>query len=255
MINVLQILRRHSRMLPLAAVCGILALGGAVVVLRRPSSNSSVPLKAAIIDQLSLTQPNPQFRDSATQLLQAQGYTVDYVPGQDVTVDYYRALATHHYQLIIFRTHAATFADATPDRQFALLFTNEPFRPDQHTDLIRKQELAEAVYDSGSAPLFAVPPAFFEDEMPGRFSGTQIVMMGCNGLEYPGTAQAFFDKGASAFVSWDRKVTPEHTDAATEKLLHYLLVEHLPLAESTAKAAHDVGPDPAFGAVLRIATP
>ena len=44
-------------------------------------------------------------------------------------------------------------------------------------------------------------------------------MMGCDGLRSQVTAEAFLDKGASAFVSWSTRVSADHTDGATRRLL------------------------------------
>lgn len=210
----------------------------------------AIPRTAVIVDQLSLTQPNPSFVSEATNLLTAAGYRVDYVPGQLVNVEYYRTLPSKRYSLILFRTHAATFRQADANHQFALLFTGEPFSVAHHTDQLRNGQLAEAIYYEGAAPLFAITPEFIRRATTGSFRGSTIVMMGCNGLEYPGTGQAFLDRGASAFVSWDKQVTPGHTDLATEHLLQHLLADGESVASAVATTNRDLGPDPAFGATL-----
>jgi len=65
-------------------------------------------------------------------------------------------------------------------------------------------------------------------------------------------AQAFLDKGGSAFVGWSQAVSASHTDAATLRLLDMLLTGGLPVADAVAQTAAEVGPDPAYGAELRI---
>ncbi|GAG23053.1 unnamed protein product, partial [marine sediment metagenome] len=62
--------------------------------------------RAVIVDQLSLSQRNPDFTASATDILEQADYTVDYFPGEQVTVDFYRNLPTHGYDLIILRVHS-----------------------------------------------------------------------------------------------------------------------------------------------------
>lgn len=242
-----------SRWHGLAAAAVLLVAGvGAVAIwlATRPADDSAIPGTAVIVDQLSLTEPNPGFVSEATNLLTAAGYRVDYVPGELVNVDYYRTLPSKRYAVVIFRTHAATFKEADADHQFALLFTSEAFDVTRHTSELRDGRLAEAIYYEGAQPFFAITPDFIRDSTKGSFKGATVIMMGCNGLEYAGTAQAFLDRGATAFVSWDKQVTPGHTDLATEHVLQRVLVDGASLKSAVATANRDLGPDPAFGATL-----
>ena len=58
---------------------------------------------AVIIDQLSLTFPNEAFVEAATDILDQAGYEVNYVPGEDVTVGFYRDLPAGGYDIIVLR--------------------------------------------------------------------------------------------------------------------------------------------------------
>lgn len=62
--------------------------------------------QAAIVDQLSPSQPNPDFATSATKILEQAGYEIDYYPGEEVPVDLRRDLPTHGYDLIVLRVHS-----------------------------------------------------------------------------------------------------------------------------------------------------
>jgi len=77
-------------------------------------------------------------------------------------------------------------------------------------------------------------------------------MMGCDGLKTNRTAQAFLNKGAEAFVSWTRKVSASHADAATLSLLQKLIIDGLTVEEAVVQTAAETGPDPWYGAELRI---
>ncbi len=91
--------------------------------------------------------------------------------------------------------------------------------------------------------------------MRGDFDGTTIVMMGCNGLSsVNATARAFLLRGAESFVSWDDLISWGHSDAATERLLDLMLIEGLDTADAVAQTAAELGPDPYFGAELRVLT-
>jgi hypothetical protein len=217
---------------------------------------SSEP-RAAIVDQLSLSQPNPDFAASATNILEQADYAVDYFPGEQVTVDFYRNLPTHGYDFIILRVHSGIAEETdvttgeTTQREYVSLFTGEPYSQDKYPNEPTGR-LGKATYYEGAPPLFGIGPEFITHSMRGSFDKTLIVLMGCDGLRSQRTAQAFLDKGASAFVSWTRSVSASHTDAATERLLQKLLLEELPVGDAVAQTAAELGPDPSYGAELRV---
>jgi len=212
---------------------------------------------AAIVDQLSLTQPNQDFVASATNILEQAGYRVDYFPGEEVTVHFYRDLPTHDYGLIILRVHAGISEETDlitgekTKREYVSLFTSEPYRKGKYPQE-EIGRLGKAEYYEGAPPLFGIGPDFITHSMRDSFDETLIIMMGCDGLRSQTTAQAFLDKGASAFVSWSRTVSASHTDTATERLLRKLLIDGLPVGDAVAQTAAEVGPDPVYGARLRV---
>jgi hypothetical protein len=233
-----------------AALAGGLILSGLV-------GGGSGPRRAAIIDQLSLTQPNPDFAASATSILEQAGYAVDYFPGEQVTVDFYRELPTHDYDLIILRVHSGiaeetniTTGEKTM-REYVSLFTGEPYSPDKYPQEPMGR-LGMATYYEGAPPLFGIAPDFITQSMRGSFDKTLIVLMGCDGLRSPRTGQAFLDKGASAFVGWSESVSASHSDAAALRLLEKSVIEGLPVADAVAQTAAELGPDPSYGAELRV---
>ena len=266
-------LRRRSRgrlrrraALAVAAVLVIALAGG--LLFRNPWSggNSDAgPRTAAIVDQLGLTQPNPSFVEEATATLERVGYAVDYYPGEEVTVDFYRDLPRRGYDVIILRVHSGVVSlldSATGRRihtEYVSLFTAEPYSSIKYPDEIRPRppeepaaRLGPAFYYEGSPRYFAIMPGFVEHSMKGDFGGATVVMMGCDGLQSQETAEAFLERGASAFVSWNDQVSADHTDAATERLLEKLLVDGLPVKEAVAGTAVEVGADPFYGSELRM---
>jgi NAD(P)-dependent dehydrogenase (short-subunit alcohol dehydrogenase family) len=95
-------------------------------------------------------------------------------------------------------------------------------------------------------------PGFIKSSAKGDFQGTTIIIMGCEGLKTDAMAEAFVEKGAKAVVAWDGLVSPEHTDAAIERLLQHLLKDGLTLQEAVAQTVTEVGPDPSYESVLRL---
>ncbi len=250
----------HGRLRIAAVLAVVLLLAAALSVLfwgNPLSGGPAAPARAAIIDQLSLTQPNPDFAEQATGLLQRAGYAVDYYPGEQVTVDFYRDLPARDYRLIVLRTHSALATEQDPtgkttDKDYVGLFTSDPYDPTTRSQEEEQGLLGPGHYYDGGQEWFVVGPKFIERSMRGRFDKTSVIMMGCDGLKSPLTAQYFLAKGASAFVSWSKPVSAGHTDAATLRLLEKLLVGAVPIADAVAQTAAEVGPDPAYGAELRV---
>ena len=248
--------RRAVGLLAAATLLSVALAAGLFVVARGGDSTDGAKT-AAIIDQLSLTQPNPDFVASARSLLADAQYLVDYFPGEQVTVDFYRGLPQRHYDLIIFRVHAGITTERDissgelEETEYVSLFTGEPYNQDKYSDE-QVNRLGRAVYYEGADPLFGIGPRFIEESMQGTFDDAIIVMMGCDGLRSQRTAQAFLDKGASDFVSWSKPVSAPHTDAATERLLELLVSEGLEPAAAVSQTASELGPDPTYDAELRI---
>src|SRR3990170_8279079 len=255
----LRLLRGHPlRFAFVAAVAiGLAALAGAGVLLAGGGGGSETATKsAAIVDQLSLTQPNPEFVSSARGTLAEAGYIVDYFPGEQVTVELYRTLPERDYDVVILRVHAGItnevdYASGESSKtEYVSLFTGEPYDANKYAGE-QLNRLGKARYYEGAPPLFGIGPDFVEYSMEGSFDNALIIMMGCDGLRSQRTAQAFLDRGAQAFVSWSKPVSASHADEATLRLLEHLLLDGLSTADAVVRTAADVGPDPWYGGELR----
>lgn len=236
-----------------AAIAAVFAVG-ALVYSRIGGDDDDGVLRAVIVDQLDLTFPNQDFRDQTTATLEAAGYVVDYVPGAEVTVDYYRDLPTHDYDLVLLRSHVARFEPASEDELvLAEIFTAEPYSTTEHVWEREQGYIGSVAYfgdeESGEA-YFGIGPAFVLERMNGRFDGSTIVMMGCSGLFSEAMAEAFIRKGADAFVSWNDLVSAQHTDAATMLLVERMVVDELSVADATEATMAELGPDPYYDSTL-----
>ena len=235
-----------------AALLLTLPVVAVLLVLFRGGGEDEGPLKAAIVDQLSITVPNPEFIVDATSKLEQAGYTVDYYPGEEVTVSFYRQLPFFEYDVIVFRSHADRL-QAIDDRGEAfdevVLFTSEPYSEERYQNEQNDHDLVIVRYSEGGDPFFGVAAGFI-DNVKNGFDGAQIIMMGCEGLLTDTTAKAFIDRGAESYISWNETVTASHTDAATSVLLGHLLLEGLPPSAAVAETMAELGPDPLFGSEL-----
>jgi len=223
------------------------------------TGDSSGPKTAVIVDQLSLTFPNPAFAETATDMLEEAGYAVDYYSGEAVTVDLYRDLPKHDYELIILRVHSGIVRQIDPRSEektvmeYVGLFTGEPYSDATYGGREGAGRIGLAVArDYHGGQYFGVTPYFIEFTMEGRFDKATIILMGCDGLRSDRTAESFVERGAETFVSWDGKVSASHTDAATERLLQHLLTDGLTIQEAVTETMAEVGPDPSYGSALLV---
>ncbi|HEU4759648.1 MAG TPA: hypothetical protein VFT91_06660 [Dehalococcoidia bacterium] len=256
---------RARRLRVAAALTGVAIVAAALAggfLLRGPLGGSGQPQvrSAAIVDQLSLTFPNPDFVQQARGLLTKAGYAVDYFPGEQVSVEFYRSLPKRGYDLIVLRAHAGRIRTEGSEElsDDVTLFTAEPLTEEdlslgRYYKELKDQRLVAARYFGESTEVFyGVTAGFVRSSMKGSFDGALVILMGCDGLRSQRAGQAFLDRGAGAFVSWSEAVSAGHTDEATLKLLEKLLVEGTPVGEAVARTAAEVGPDPAYGAELRV---
>jgi hypothetical protein len=242
----------------LGTIVAMVLAAGLVQVLRGHSGQS---LRAVIVDQLALTDPNPTFVDDARRQLIGAGYIVDYVSRDEVTVDFYSNLAERGYSLIVLRSHIA-------DRSYSLdqasrkivaedharLFTNEVYDVTKHVSDQLASRLTIGTYpqQGSSARYFTIDPSFIEKSMHGRFDGATVLLMGCSGLRNDQLANAFIAKGARMLIGWDQLVTAAHTDSATQGLLEHLLSGRQEPRLAVAETMGEFGPDPDFGGRLTV---
>jgi hypothetical protein len=170
-----------------------------------------------------------------------------------VTVEFYRNLPMHGYGLIILRVHSsATNPDRTEDP--VTLFTSErcdrsKYVYEQLTDQLALVASSQDEMKEGIT-YFGINPPFVTQGMNGKFQSTIIIMMGCEGLDNTLMAEAFVEKGAKVYVSWNQPVSASHTDTATTQLLQHFLIEKLTLEQSVQETFKEVGFDPIYKSQL-----
>jgi len=210
-------------------------------------------LKAAIVDQLSLTIPNETFKKEAAAILTKANYIVDYYSGEKVTVNFYRNLPTGNYKLIILRVHSTATEPQGKEAPVAL-FTSEPYDKTKYINEQLDGQVIWVAYSKEEAEkgimYFGIDPTFISKSMNGKFQNTAIIMMGCQGLENTLMAQAFIQKGARVYISWNHWVTATHTDTATTRLLQHFLIEKLTVKKAIQETYKDIGADPIYKSLL-----
>jgi hypothetical protein len=230
-----------------------------------------IPPKAAIVDQGSLAPtsgPNPVFVKKATDILKEAGFSVDYYPGEEVTVEFYRNLPNYGYDLIIERTHSAihnpdkykqldSILDS-PKKSHLCIFTNEVVtkeKVEKYFFDVVNDRLVGSFYKKGDEKngnlYFGITPCFVMLSMRWRFDKTTVIMMGCDGLKEERMAEAYINKGCKVYISWSGLVSSNYSDEATISLLYHLLREKLPVNSAVTKTMRDMGPDPKYKSVMQ----
>lgn len=224
-----------------------------------PSNDAATPssdlLKAVIVDQLCVLQPNQAFLNQITQELEDYGFEVDLYQGDEITVDLYRNLPSLDYKLIIFRAHSGLLSGQGEVVNKTSLFTNEPYSETKHIKEQLSDQLARARIDKNHPYVFSIRDKFITQSMKGEFNNTVIIMMGCSCLHIEDLARAFIDQGASAYLAWDATVDLGYVDKATPYLMEQLCANNLTVKKAVRNTMNTIGPDPLYGARLKYFPP
>ena len=236
----------------------ILCISGIIInsMLNQPSAsqtfNSTSKTRAAIVDHLSLTRPNQTFIETATNILKQAGYTVDYYPGDEVTVNFYGSLPTHGYGLIIFRVHSSARQMQGEEivKSDVSLFTSELYSTSKYIQQQLDGQVVSVKYLHGEETLyFGIRPGFIMSN--GNFHNTTIIMMGCDGLMTTSMAETFTEKGAKAYIGWDDSILGTRNDPAITHLLQHLITEKQTINNATANTMTEFPPTPTDYSMLR----
>jgi hypothetical protein len=206
--------------------------------------------KAAIIDQLSRSEPNQDFIAKATAALQNNGFEVDYYQGEEITVDLYRKLPALGYRLIVFRAHSGLMGNGRKADQKTCLFTNQLYN---QTAEIRDQ-LSNRLVKAGTdenPPVFGINADFVGKSMKAEFSRTVVIMMGCSSLESSDMAQSFIQKGASVYTGWNESVGLAYVEDVTLTLLAKFFSPEVSIEAAVNATMREKGPDAESGAELK----
>ena len=190
--------------------------------------------KAALVDQIALTAPNPDFTDQALAYLEEAGFSTDVYEGKEVTVEFFRTI---------------------PGGPVFLL-TSEPYDKNKYVkeQLANRIGRAKMLYDDDSPLYFAIVSGFVRQGMVGRFDDTLIIIGGCQSLGTPDLGQAFIERGASAVVGWNDWVDMSHNDKAILHLLRGLTTDRLTLEQAVRRTMNEIGSAPAYDSILTYLT-
>jgi hypothetical protein len=199
---------------------------------------------AIIIDPIN---EESEFKTKSMNLLTDNGYKVTYISGEEVTVKLLKNLPKNQ-EIYIFRVHSTCIHNRT------WVFSGEKYQTESHT-LMQLADLVQKARPSlTSSYYFAVSPELIQQYNPDSFTGSIILMMGCEGLATNDMANAFCIEGASSYISWNGNVCLEHTDQTTIALLESLCTEKSSITDAVNHALFETGADPVYRSVLKTYT-
>lgn len=243
--------RRALEIFFLFLMIGLIAFAVQDWLIRPGSKETTSSRKVALIDQLSISFPNPSFVTEFTKIFGDAGFTADVYSGSKVSISLYRNLPSMGYRVIVFRVHQSTPVEyLLPNPRPVTgppvyLFTGEPY--EEHKYVI--EQLSDLVVPAreinGSKIYFAIGPQFVQS-MSGKFPNTVIILAGCSGLYSAELADSLIVKGASLVVGWQRFVQIDYTDNAIIRFLRAIVIERTTINRAIAVTISDVGLDPSY---------
>jgi len=211
--------------------------------LQQNQLDDSLP-NAVLIDALYSSSPNFSFTTSLKNTLQDIGFDVDIYQGGEVTVDFLKKFPCG-YELVILRMHSALSSSNE-----LYLFTAEPYSAGKYVQEQYFRLVKEAYPTEDSQSVFAVNWGFIKRLMTGKFNGTLVVVMGCDGANDPLMADEFMNQGAVGYVGWNGAVLLSHSDRAVLYLVQALYADRLSLEDAVEKTNSQIGEDPQWGSIL-----
>jgi hypothetical protein len=211
--------------------------------------------RAAIVDQLYLLEPDPEFIAEAKEILESGGFTVDVWQGEEITVDFYRDLPRRGYEFIIFRVHSGLVLEVTDGEAVPLeetyLFTAETYTTTKYITDQLNDKVSRVLFSDEYPEVFAVNSEFIRQNSRGDYDNTFIIAMGCESYHFDDLPRAFMEKGASAYIGWSTIVSLEYVDGVTLALLDNLCSGNMTLAQGVEQTMAELGHDPYFDTYLK----
>lgn len=203
--------------------------------------------RAAIIDGIGVTKPNPEFIGGVKEVLEGAGLKVDVYVGKDVTIDLLRNISG--YGLLILRVHSAI----DPKYGFLYLFSAEEFNEIEYDVRFSEEKRLGAVREGvtfESERYFALRADLLGYLRTNGLNGSTIILMGCNGTGSEHALNRLFERGVKAIIAWNGYVNLEYTDEITLNLIRAAYEEGLKFPDAVKRIMEEYGPDPVYESKL-----
>jgi len=208
-----------------------------------PANIDQTPRRAAIIDGIGLTMPNPKFIEEAKKVLGEEGLSVEVYEGSEVTINLLNNIGG--YEVLILRTHSAVSqADG-----YLYIFSAEKYDEKLYiTERLEGIVKKAYTFNENEGPYFALRADQLGEE--NGLKGTTIILMGCNGTNSYKTIKTLLIRGAKAIIAWNGYVDLNYTDEITLNLIKAVYTEGLSYKEAIEKIMKQYGPDPIYKSKL-----
>ena len=236
----------------IARVTGVVILLSAIILIssRWFFNSSSVHIsRAAIVDGIGFTRPNPSFIEGVRGILEGAGLKVDVYEGESVTIDLLRRIGG--YGLLILRLHSAVDAKYG----FLYLFSAEEFNKTlcetKFSEEYSRGVIREGITFEGER-YFTLRADLLGYMSQDGLSGSIVILMGCNGTNSEHAIDKLLhDRGVKAVIAWDGYVDLNYTDEIILKLIENVYEKGSDFEEAVNKIMDEYGPDPIYKSKLR----
>ena len=194
-----------------------------------------VERRIVIVDGLSEDVPNASLINRVSSLL-SKFFALSKIDGEELTVNTYREIFMEHYDIYILRVHGGV----SEGGDVVALFTSEPFNESKYVEERREGlvGVGEPFINPGKK-LFVVSPDFIRRYGSG-LRGSIVMVFSCYSSYRNKLAKAFIDAGAKAYIGWNGPVDTVTNDIALSKLIKYLFVENLTIAQAIRETMKDI---------------
>jgi len=209
------------------------------------------PRKAALIDGIALTKPNPSFTESIRESLSKANITLDVYKGEEVTIDLLKNVSG--YGLLILRLHSAI-----DNHGFLYLFSAERFNETEYNMRFSADERSTGAVREGRTfedeSYFALRADLLGYMNYGGLNGSIMILMGCNGTNSDHAINRLFDRGVRAIIAWDGYVDLDHTDNIIANLMKDVYEGGMNFPDAIKKIMSEEEPD-LWGSKLHYLSP
>ena len=119
--------------------------------------------------------------------------------------------------------------------------------PESHKDEVESGYLLLGRLFLSNNTYCVAPPHYISDKLKGSFAGALIIAMSCFTGNDRAMADAFFSRGAEAYLGFKGEISPHYVDAFTIEFLKKMYSEKLSLRNAFKQTLKELGADKAYG--------
>ena len=216
--------------------------------------------KAAVIDTLRDDWPPASTPDSIYNLLEADGYDVDYIKSDNADLQFFTAFDNKEYGVVFIRSHGGIMNVDGDDKLHIMVrpfFSSFP--PDSGYTGVGVFTVGTDVLPQGYAYTYAFNNLFVQQYMNNKhFPNSLFHLLVCHGadpLAQNDMIKSFLDRGVGCYTGWTQNASSAHGDPAAVQFFQVLCNSSANPANTVQNAITQISsaghsPDPGTSAVL-----